>query len=91
MKELQLDEAFDSSIRMPQICSPQDLRTFLTDPNVNAFDGKPLESVLEAFPPSFGIGVKKLIMLIEMARQGKPSAFAERFSQLLLDYSMKKL
>ena len=60
-------------------------------PDEVAFDGKPLESVLEAFPPSFGIGVKKLIMLIEMARQGKPSAFAERFSQLLLDYSMKKL
>lgn len=90
LKELQLDEAFDASVQVPEISTPTELKAFLADKLVAAFDGDALARVTASFPDGCHVGVKKLIMLVEMARQGKPDAVADRFIDLLRDYALKK-
>ena len=46
-----------------------------------------LDRVVAAFPDQCHVGVKKLIMLLEMAKQGKPDELANRFIGLLQDYT----
>jgi vesicle-fusing ATPase len=93
LEELQLGSAFDAVLQMPEISSPAELREFLTHRSIAEFDDSEadLERVVRAFPAGFQIGVKKLIMLLEMAHQGSNSGVADRFIDILNDFAMKRL
>eukprot|EP00019_Armaparvus_languidus_P008564 CAMPEP_0168600342 /NCGR_PEP_ID=MMETSP0420-20121227/12715_1 /TAXON_ID=498008 /ORGANISM="Pessonella sp." /LENGTH=777 /DNA_ID=CAMNT_0008638391 /DNA_START=200 /DNA_END=2533 /DNA_ORIENTATION=+ len=90
LKELQIADAFDAHVIVPSIRNAQEFRTFLTDAHIMAFEGAELEQCVKAFPSDFEIGVKKLIMLLEMAKQGEGKA-VDRFCSLLMDYSLSRL
>jgi vesicle-fusing ATPase len=93
LEELQLSEAFDATLQMPEISSQTELRTFLTHRSIAEFDDSELdlERVVSSFPSGLKIGVKKLIMLLEMAHQGSASGVADRFINILQDFAMKRL
>ena len=93
LRELELSDGFDSTLRVPDISSGTELHTFLTNCSVAEFDDSEggLDRVIKSFPSNFSIGVKKLIMLLEMAHQGSAQGSADRFIGILQDYSMKRL
>merc|ERR1711991_496469 len=90
LKELQMFDVFDAHIRLPFITSSEELKTFLSDRHIAAFQETPegqaeLERVVQSFPSGGKITVKKLIMLLEMSRQGAggDKDFADRVIQRL--------
>jgi len=71
LREMGMFEAFDAAVELPPITGPEELRVVLSALRAGAPGITPdvIEGACAEFPPRAEIPVKRLIMLIEMARQ----------------------
>ncbi|TDL29667.1 AAA-domain-containing protein [Rickenella mellea] len=97
LTETQLSEVFDSELRVPPISSLRSLDHVLREVDLFAGDEDRRRAIAHLKSAGFGsddmgtgrlnIGIKKLLSLIEMARQ-EPDAIAERLTTALMGLGM---
>jgi vesicle-fusing ATPase len=80
LEEMGMADCFHATVIVPQISNMEEFKTALRD---LSFPSDHLESTCRAFKDP--ISIKKLIMLLEMAKQGDVEEYAERFIQIISD------
>jgi len=77
---------FHSVLTVPQVSSPEEVKKVMEDIKL-VDDARQNTTVIEKAAKAFSkpISIKKLIMLIEMTKQGDPTHILERFNHFLLD------
>jgi len=85
IQDLELAEIFTAALSVPQISSPDEFRRVLEE--LQTFESPAdLDAAIRAFKTP--ISIKRLIMITEMARQGKESGtIVQRFHQSMQDNS----
>lgn len=83
LEEMELTQAFDARINVPNVCGPEELKTVLKEYDVSSKDAENIASKLDRiqFP------IKKLIMAIEKSKYGKDGDFAGRFINSVRDFN----
>jgi len=79
IEDLELFEAFNAVLSVPQISTKQEFRTVLEE--LKLFNSTDLEKATLAF--NSPISIKRLIMLGEMAKQSSSGSMLDRFNQAL--------
>lgn len=97
LTETQLSEVFDAELRVPPISSLRALEHVLREVDLFSNDNDRRRAITELQNAGFGsddmgagrlnIGIKKLLSVIEMARQ-EPEAVAERLTTALMGLGM---
>ena len=97
LTETQLTEVFDSELRVPPISKLSSLEHILREVELFPTDDELSRAIYQLRGAGFGddemetsrlnIGIKKLLSVIEMARQ-EPEAIAERLTTALMGLGM---
>eukprot|EP01097_Dermamoeba_algensis_P005479 TRINITY_DN3489_c0_g1_i1.p1 TRINITY_DN3489_c0_g1~~TRINITY_DN3489_c0_g1_i1.p1 ORF type:complete len:784 (-),score=205.95 TRINITY_DN3489_c0_g1_i1:72-2180(-) len=91
LKDVELSESFDAIMSVPALSSVDELSKVLSQ--LGLFKSKDIEKIVKSVGGNSQIGIKKLLLLIEMAKQGvdfetDTDAFTNRFMTLLLQHSV---
>jgi len=84
MDEMELTACFSTTLNVPVLSLPDEVATVLT--GLNTFSEADVRAIAAAFKGD--IGVKKLLLVAEMARQGE-GAVLERFSMAAHEYGLR--
>ena len=82
LKHMQLDESFNSILKIPNVSSQEEVKTVLQE--LDIFEPKDLDLASKKFDGS--IPIKKLLMVAELASQGGDGTVVERFGNALDKY-----
>jgi len=85
LRQMEFMDCFNATLRVPVISTREEFKKALVGLQFLLSDTD-LEKVANAFTAD-SISIKRLIMLVELARQGPPDSLAERFINILKEYS----
>lgn len=80
LEDLQLVQGFNVMLTVPQLTGPEEIKTVLREV-VTSLSQKEMDDITSAI--SQPIGIKQLLMVTEMARQGEETVSTDRFLECL--------
>jgi len=86
LKELDIYDAFNAVLKVPNIKTEQELTNVLKD--LEFLDEAQIKKVMSALGNNIDIGIKKLLLIVEMAKQGDSANAFERFINYITDYGI---
>lgn len=87
MQDMDLRQAFNVILKVPQLTTPDQVRSVLNEVDVEV-SKQDLDEIAEGC--HFPIGIKSLLLVVEMARQDHPSLTAKAFLQALRDCGLSR-
>ena len=83
LKDMGITEVFTASLTMPNV-KPDEAIHVLSQ--LGLFEDEEVESVCRTINTE--LPIKRLLMMTEMAQQGRDGTLADRFTQCITDYMM---
>ncbi len=80
LEDLQLVQGFNVTLNVPQLTGPEEVKTVLREV-VTSLSQKEMDDIASAITKP--IGIKQLLMVTEMARQGEETISTDRFLECL--------
>jgi len=80
LEDLQLVQGFNVTLNVPQLTGPEEVKTVLREV-VTTLSQREMDDISGAI--SKPIGIKQLLMVTEMARQGEETVSTDRFLECL--------
>ena len=79
LEDLQLVQGFNVTLNVPQLLTPDEIKTVLRE--IVPVSHREMDDIAAAITRP--IGIKQLLMVVEMARQGEETISTDRFLECL--------